>query len=244
MILIDCGNSQLKAQNREKGRLLASFNIRYVLAWETRFSSWLEAQNASHCCLSSVMAAKQEAVLNAMIASRFGDNTIRVDSQASCLGVTSGYEHPEQLGVDRWMALLAAHRICQSDCMVIDAGSAITLDLLKSDGTHLGGAILAGCNTSETRLREIFHHIDFDDPLIGETEMPGSSTRQAIHINYSLTSLEYLVGLVQRWGNLLGPDQELIITGGDAQRVQRAIDMKNRIVPDLVFQGMYQLART
>ena len=66
-------------------------------------------------------------------------------SSASFGAVRNGYRDPEQLGVDRWLALIAAHSSWpDQDLFVLDAGSALTLDLLESKGFHLGGYIVAG----------------------------------------------------------------------------------------------------
>ena len=54
------------------------------------------------------------------------------------------FYNPVTLGVDRWLACLAAHRTYQQDVLVIDAGTAITIDIVTSNGIHLGGYIIPG----------------------------------------------------------------------------------------------------
>ncbi|NNE38037.1 MAG: type III pantothenate kinase, partial [Gammaproteobacteria bacterium] len=56
-------------------------------------------------------------------------------------GVTNGYKYVDQLGVDRWMAIIAAWNIVQNNVMVVDIGSAMTIDLVNKEGVHLGGYI-------------------------------------------------------------------------------------------------------
>jgi type III pantothenate kinase len=140
------------------------------------------------------------------------------------------------------MALLGAAGMSATDCIVIDAGSAITLDLLTADGRHLGGAILPGFNTTIDAFRKIFSHIDFKHAAIAETATPGCSTEAAIQIDYEHHSTESLPALVNRWTPLLNDDHSLLLTGGDAARVQRLVEHPARIVPDLVFRGMLRLA--
>ena len=65
-------------------------------------------------------------------------------SESSSMGVRNSYAVPEDMGVDRWLAMLAAHNLCEGPICVIDAGTAITLDLLAADGKHLGGYIFPG----------------------------------------------------------------------------------------------------
>ena len=141
---------------------------------------------------------------------------------------------------DRWLALIGAHE--GRDCIVIDAGSAITVDLLRGDGRHLGGAILAGVHTSAQRFREIFAHIDFDDPRIADNRRPGCSTEAAIQLDYALDAAGQVRELVNRWLPLLDPEARILLAGGDAALIQRDLRRPARLRPDLVFRGLYRLA--
>jgi len=242
MILLDCGNSSAKAQDRADGRLAASFVTRYSGDWGARLAAWLRDRPADHCLLASVLDAGRRQILDDVLGARFGDAVSRCRSEAECCGVINGYDEPGRLGVDRWLALLGAAALVDGDCLVIDAGSAITLDLLRGDGHHLGGAILPGINTSKQRFRQIFAHIDFDDPRIAANDAPGSSTEAAIQIDYPLDSIRRLQELVTGWLPRLEPGAQILLTGGDAARVQRELEQQSRIVPDLVFLGMARLA--
>lgn len=67
-----------------------------------------------------------------------------VTSQAEQLGVKSGYRDPGQLGTDRWAALVAAHRASEGHKLVVNVGTALTVDALRGDGFFLGGLIVPG----------------------------------------------------------------------------------------------------
>ena len=243
MILLDCGNRYLKAQFREAGRLQASFAGAYHSGWRQRLGHWMQGLPATHCYFASVLDATRQAELDQFLAQQSGAAVTRFVSTAKALGVINGYQQPERLGVDRWMTLLAAREMAAGNCIVIDAGSAITLDLLRADGQHLGGAILPGFNTSIEHFRSIFKYIDFDDPAITENRQPGCSTEAAIHIDYAQSSIEILPQLVNRWIQIFDDDATVLLAGGDAGRVQRVLDQPGRIVPDLVFRGIRRLAQ-
>ena len=238
MILIDCGNSTLKAQCYGDGNLSATFLTNYRYEWDQRLSQWLARLPATSCTFASVLDSTRQQSLDNCLAKCFGSSVTRLLSQAQSLGVTNGYAQPAQLGVDRWLALIAAARIGSGDCIIIDAGSAITLDLLRSDGTHLGGAILPGVNTTLDDFKRIFRHIDFTDSAISQNQHPGCSTEAAIQIDYGLNSIAALPALVNRWSGLFEAEPEIILAGGDAVKIHKAIERPGRIVPDLVFQGM------
>jgi len=242
MILLDCGNSSAKAQYRADGRVAASFATVYSGDWCARLADWLQDWPAGHCWLASVLDAVRQQPLDDCLEARFGEAVTRCRSEAERLGLRNGYDQPERLGVDRWLALLGAAALVDGDCLVIDAGSAITVDLLRGDGRHLGGAILPGINTSAERFRQIFAHIDFDDPRIADHAEPGSSTEAAIQIDYPLDSIHRLRDLVTDWLPRLDAGAKILLAGGDAARVQRELEQPARIVPDLVFLGMARLA--
>jgi type III pantothenate kinase len=243
MILLDCGNRYLKAQFWQAGRLQASFAGAYHSDWRQSLQHWMQGLAATHCYLASVLDTRRQAELDQCLAQQFATTVTRLVSVAKALGVTNGYRQPECLGVDRWMTLLAAREMLPGDCVIIDAGSAITLDLLRTDGQHLGGAILPGFNTSIDHFRHIFKTVDFDHPAIPETLQPGCSTEAAIHIDYARNAIEILPELVNRWSQLFNEDVTVLLAGGDAQRVQRVLEQATRIVPDLVFRGIRRLAQ-
>jgi type III pantothenate kinase len=241
MILLDCGNSQIKAQYFQAGRLLASFACSYKVDWSERLTRWMEPLQCTQAYLCSVLDSARQARLDACLAQRFAVNVTRFRSELQALGVTNGYVEPERLGSDRWMALLGAVAMTDTDCIVIDAGSAITVDLLSADGRHLGGAIMPGLNTSIEAFKRIFSHIDFKHSEISEVASPGCSTEAAIQIDYQHHSIESLPILVNRWIPLLEDDLTLLLAGGDAARVRGLLAHSACIVPDLVFRGMHRL---
>jgi type III pantothenate kinase len=243
MILLDCGNRYLKAQFWAAGRLQASFVGSYQSGWRQRLGHWMQELSAAHCYFASVLDSTRKAELDQFLAQQFEAGVTRFVSTAKALGVTNGYRQPEHLGVDRWMTLLAAPEMAPGDCVIIDAGSALTLDLLRADGQHLGGAILPGFNTSIEHFKGIFKYIDFDGPTIPETRQPGCSTEAAIHIDYVQGAIEILPELVNRWIRIFDDDATILLAGGDAGRVQRVLDQASRIVPDLVFRGIRRLAQ-
>jgi type III pantothenate kinase len=86
-----------------------------------------------------------------------------IESQAEQCGVVSHYKAPQQLGVDRWMALLAARNRSQDACLIVSAGTAMTVDALAADGQFLGGIIVPGIGLMQQALQQ-------GTALVGQTE--------------------------------------------------------------------------
>lgn len=240
MILLDCGNSRLKWQYWDHQKLRASGALSYENNWPGKLGRHLDQHKLDTVYLTSVLDDSRQQQLESLLSARQAD-CYRLQSAATDLGVTSAYAEPESLGDDRWMALLAAHQLAPRGCMVIDAGSAITLDLLRADGQHLGGAIIPGTRTSRDHFRKIFSYIDLADLQADSSRPPGCSTPEAIHIDYDHDPLDILIDLLQQWKLLLGDKPAILLAGGDADRVEARVPMSVQYVPDLVFCGMRRL---
>ncbi|MGH1486461.1 MAG: type III pantothenate kinase [Cellvibrionaceae bacterium] len=100
-------------------------------------------------------------------------------------GVLNGYSDVSQMGVDRWVAMLAAYSACQNACLVVDAGTAMTVDLVLLSGQHRGGYITPGLGLmddvlfDQTGIREVHRvkHVAISyDGALGA----GSSTQSAV----------------------------------------------------------------
>ncbi len=165
-------------------------------------------------------------------------------TRAEGFGVRIAYSEPHRLGVDRWLALIAVHRHAPGPSLVIDAGTAITYDLLLGDGTHLGGLILPGVRLLREALitgTRIPPWADQPDPGPGD---PAWATDTAAAVVGA--SLQGPSALAERlWMRLrdrAGTEPHLILTGGDAGRLAPLVGVPLRILPALVLQGLALLA--
>ena len=245
MLLLDFGNSAVKGQWWRDGALQSSFTCRLGEHWLSRLSSILSNIEVTNCVYASVADMQVEKQLLSCLHDILSvDAPVRLRSLEYVAGVQSGYVEPEKLGVDRWLALVGAAAIVQNgapvDKLIVDAGSAITVDLLTKEGKHLGGAILPGFNTSIKRFKQIMSKADFDHPDILSIDKPGCSTEACIHINYQsvVTDRAMIDNLIENWLSRLASDAILIVAGGDAAQIQSYGSHTRHEVPDLVFRGM------
>jgi type III pantothenate kinase len=150
-------------------------------------------------------------------------------------------EAPRQTGVDRVLATAAAYEQMEKACMVVDAGTAITVNLCNDAGEFLGGAIapgarmmLAGMHGGTTSLPEI----PFDVPE-DRTGGVGRDTRQAMlqGVYHSIRGM--VKELAEQYAMLLGNWPDIIATGGDAQKLFGGWELIHAISPDL---GLYGVA--
>lgn len=150
------------------------------------------------------------------------------------------YETPTTLGADRWLSALAAHRQW-GRTVVVDCGSATTVNLVEADGTFRGGAIAPGLKALAAGLALITPHLPRADIALAD-EMPARSSATAVHTGVLLT----FCGAIERLAaDLLAAARgpcTVAITGGHALDYLHRGRLRPVHAPDLVHQGLRRLA--
>ena len=160
-------------------------------------------------------------------------------------GVRCAYADPSRMGSDRWVALIAGFRLAAGAACVIDAGTAVTLDAVDSQGHHLGGLILAGS-------RVIAAALDRQTSGIGETlgrsrpgrgaAVLGSSTDEAVAKGAMLGLSGALDRAVSAVAGELDEQPAVYLTGGDATILSPWLETPCEYRPHLVLEGLGSIA--
>ena len=150
--------------------------------------------------------------------------------------LTSGYLSPERLGADRWVAMLAGAARTQAPFLVVDAGSAITVDLVDQNGCHAGGWIVPGLAMLRRALLAETAGIRFDDAQV-ESDGPGRSTADAVLAGTLRMARDFVAaracGMRKRH-----PTLDVFVTGGDGALIAEAMGDSVEAVPELVLDGL------
>lgn len=143
------------------------------------------------------------------------------------------YQDYTRLGVDRWLAMLAAHTAAPgSGHLVVDAGTAITLDIVASGGQHLGGYIVPGLDMQKTALLHNTRHVSAPaDWQLGMA--PGQNTRQCVEHGILSMCHHWLVSTAAEY-----PGYQLWLTGGAAPLLQTGLGGSWQYAADLVLDGL------
>tara|TARA_B100000405_G_scaffold71319_1_gene49009 strand:+ start:224 stop:973 length:750 start_codon:yes stop_codon:yes gene_type:complete len=156
---------------------------------------------------------------------------------AECSGVKIQYKDVSRLGVDRWLAMLAAFNQSNGPCLILDSGTAFTLDVINEEGLHLGGFILPGLGlmreslVSKTGIR-------LENQVLEPTLELGNSTQEAV-FNGGVASLVALAEKEIEEQRKKGFKPNVFITGGDASLLDDLLAYpKSKIEEDLVLDGL------
>jgi type III pantothenate kinase len=146
-------------------------------------------------------------------------------------------EQPEQTGVDRVLNIAAAYEQMGKACVVVDAGTAITVDCCNDKGEFLGGAIAPGVAMQLDALKERtarLPRVEFEVPL-GPF---GRSTAQAILQGVYHGVRGMVKELTEQYATELGQWPEIIATGGDAEKLFAGWELVHAVAPDLEMYGI------
>lgn len=154
-----------------------------------------------------------------------------------CNGLVNGYVETGQLGVDRWLALLAGWTRHKTNLCVVDCGSAVTLDLVLASGRHLGGYIIPGAFMMQEMLIRNTSGIRAVPGGPAGTG-PGDSTRACLRNGTYFAVAAFIDRVVNDSHSLYADDFQCLITGGGAAATAELVSVPCLHEPDLVLLGI------
>jgi type III pantothenate kinase len=170
--------------------------------------------------------------------SKRGCSLIEAKTKKITAGVTCGYSDPSILGIDRWLGIVAAYNRFRLPCIIIDAGTTLTIDIVSGNGKHLGGYILPGKemsrNIMNTGAQQIQINIDNDQNITNLS--PGNSTEECVAKGQILmikSLIEYVVKNSEERN-----ETQIIVTGGDAQDIINILGSDVHFDPELILNGL------
>ncbi|MFO1367507.1 MAG: type III pantothenate kinase [Marinagarivorans sp.] len=186
--------------------------------------------------LASVLADAATQAAVGSLQRVFACDVHRAYSSPAAAGVINGYAEPNRLGVDRWLALLAARQFASGDLVVADAGTAVTLDLLRADGQHLGGYILPGVARQAQSLWGGTGRVQVSTQALRPRFEPGDGTEACVEAALTAALMGLCVSAQRRL-----PQATWYLTGGDAHWLQAICarqQLPSRCESDLVLDGL------
>jgi len=222
-LLLDIGNTRAKAVICRLGELIA-FNLADPLPTDISVVYF-----ASVASMERVESLKSELSVREV-------EWHQVTSEAKRNQLQNSYSQPQLMGVDRWLAMLGAQQFHQNQALiVVDAGTALTLDVVDSVGMHQGGWILPGLRLQQqavtSHTAKVFNR-DEQRPELGF----GQDTASCLQ-NGALAAVIAAI----RYGVSMVPEGKLVLTGGDGPALVRYLeDLNVDFQPLLVFHGLSQ----
>ncbi len=237
-LLIDSGNSRLKWALSDKQNHLSTFSIANEDVTEEKLlEAWSNYDKPEQLIIASVATNILVLLVFSIVSELWPSVKIKlVKSQEDSYGVTNAYVEADKLGVDRWLALIAAHHYYPGLTCIVDCGTALTVDVIDAEGRHQGGLISPGLVLMKKALANETARLPYESSV--QLEGLANSTEAGIFNG----TLYAAVGLIEHVLHNQSIGTQLILTGGDAELIARLLNTPLIIDSDLVFKGLSIIA--
>lgn len=164
----------------------------------------------------------------------------------SCGAVINGYTSIEQLGVDRWAAIVGAWEHFGTSVCVVDVGTAVTIDMVAANGQHRGGIILPGLALMAGSLNRDTSDIEGfasnSQGAVSTGDWFGRDTLSAVQRGALFALRAAISQAVEQTAQQEGDAPLVVLTGGDAEALLPMADHAVELMPALVLEGLRYLA--
>ena len=237
VLAIDAGNSRIK------------WGIHDGARWQVQ--AWIETARVTELTAALAgMRALQAVVISNVAGAALKKQLARalpaaprprwIQGERMQCGVRSSYADPAQLGCDRWAALIGAYRLFGVAAVVVNAGTALTVDALTADGVFAGGVIAPGTdlmrqaladNTDALKLRP--GKFSFFPDATGDAIVSGA-------INAACGAIERMARFLEEAGQA---SPLCVLAGGGAALIASHLNLEVQVVDNLVLEGLLTIAK-
>lgn len=234
MLLFDAGNSRCKWVWTENAAWLrqGALDNGDEKAWQKLHETFATLEMPHKILISNVAGAAMEQRLRGLCSLWACPVEFLVAQPAQC-GVRNGYTDAAQLGSDRWAALIAAWQRVQGACLVVNCGTATTVDALSETGVFLGGLILPGMALMRRSLLENTAQLGM--PAGELCDFP-RNTADAV----ASGAIQATAGAIRQQYDLLGAGNNVrcVLSGGAASSLLPHLGIGAELMENLVLQGL------
>ena len=238
LLAIDAGNSRIKWGLADNSGWLRRAWLDTTDA-KAIVDAWQDLPAPARIVISNVAGeAVRRALTHAL--ERFGVATDWVRGRDQQCGVKSGYADPAQLGSDRWAGLIAAWHFYRRACVVVNAGTTMTVDALSHEGVFLGGVIVPGLDLMRASLERGTAQLKLQP---GAFYYFPDNTADAIMsgaVNAAAGAIDRIHGYMAETGQA---DALVVLSGGAAPLIKPRLNAKVELVDNLVLEGLLEIAR-
>lgn len=242
-LLLDLGNTRLKWAMHEAGAWLAQGAVAWSENVADRLAQdWRALPVPQAVFGASVVEPAREALVAQGTATMFARQPVWLRTPAAACGVRNAYAEPQRLGVDRFLAMVAAHADGLGACVLAGIGTALTLDALDADGRHLGGLIAPGPQLMQQSLLSATAQVR--PGHAGAIVALADNTADAVVSGCWHAAAALIERFVAQSAPRLGGSPTLSLGGGDAAQLAALLSQPARLSHDSVLRGLAVWAQT
>jgi type III pantothenate kinase len=243
-LLIDIGNSRIK---------WVCIESKYTADIKSQAGTLVELINFINTIdvsktIVMIAAVNQTDDLKALIQAREFKKVTWAISQKEQAGIRNSYDLPERMGIDRWLAMVAGFKLRENfqnsaGIIVVDAGSAMTVDVVDSSGLHRGGYIVPGLQMAQRALfantEQVvrYNEVSLSTGQAHNEFNLGNNTLQCVEYGVMNQLVALIVYVAAKF-----PSYNIIFSGGDGDMLASYFDSPI-VDQNLVLKGLWQVRR-
>lgn len=232
ILYLDIGNTSIKAAYRED--LHWKRPDSFMINSASDLVDWI---NRNHKDFGTIVISSVVQDLTHSLLERLQTKNIRLFSIDDIPRDLLDYNTPETLGIDRFFTCYGAVAQTSKPAVVVDAGTACTIDYMSADFVYRGGLIMPGIGIMEKSLREFAPRLPAVLRSIPD-EWPGKSTKDSLRWGLYGIYRESILSALKKYREEF-EDFDLMLTGGDAEWISSTLEMEAKVHPMLIFEGMH-----
>jgi len=245
LLALDAGNTNITIGAFDARNLIGRWRLRTVLdqtadEWGVLLRNLFEFSTLDLGTVDGVIIASVVPPLDSSLAQmslKYLHRQAMFVTPDTDTGLTMGYENPSEVGADRIVNSVAAFNKYGGPCVVVDLGTAITFDAVSASGRYLGGLICAGIGIAVEALfakTARLPMVDFREP----EKLIGTNTVASIQSGLYHGAIGMIDGILERLTTELGPQTQVVATGGHAHLLTRGSRYLKDVDEDLTLQGL------
>ncbi|MFP1684166.1 type III pantothenate kinase [Alloalcanivorax sp. C16-1] len=237
-LFVDVGNTALKWRRRDGDRVAQGGEV-HARDWVKALDAPLASPAPESVWVASVAGPEADRRIADLVRERTGCEPQFYYSREHDFGVRNCYPEARRLGADRWVALVECWQRFGAG-IVIDCGSALTIDAVDGEGDFLGGYIVPGLGMLRNALlRDTADvHVEQASARLGL----GRSTGECVHNGLLRMSVAFVTDVVVELRERLPDTCKVLVTGGDADELSASFSFEFLHLPDLVLDGLERVA--
>ena len=237
-ILIDIGNTTTSLGLWKNNKLSMTNNIENNKLF-IALKKYLK-RDIDEILFTSVIGTKENKLIIDRLKKIFKSNIKQIKSSSSLLGVSNGYIQPKKLGDDRWATIVASSLLHEEPLIIVDCGTAISIDVVNAKGMHLGGYILGGFDGYGKSFKNAYHlkNIKIKEGVASQKKYFPKKTEDGITEGYLLMVISAIENTYNQVKKNQNTPPRLLISGGYGKIISKRLPVKNKYEPDLVLKSI------
>ncbi len=238
-LLLDIGNSSVKwaLQEQEEFTSTGAFSYKKNNFEQDIQENLLFSEKLSGVLVSNVGGNEIFNTLNARVKKQWQQECWQPSVSASFKELKNSYSDTQQMGLDRWLAMIASWEKYQSALCLVGCGTALTIDLINHEGQHLGGYIVPGIELMQTALVNNTEQINAVVKNQASLDY-AKDTQSAINNGAFLAAVSMIEHVINKFSNESNCKPKCIISGGMAETIKPLLTHSFQHEPNLVLVGL------